>query len=57
VKGTRIVWIYPYNRRAARTVARKAFNYNDRVVDVAAFASADGIHPASYLQLARFLVR
>lgn len=55
VHATRVVWILPYHRAAATTVAMIAQERGDAFLDAARFPSRDGIHPASYPQVAAAL--
>lgn len=43
-----VLWILPYDRRAAQFVRWTAARFNDNVVDLAVLATRDGIHPTSY---------
>ncbi|WP_174291045.1 hypothetical protein [Sphingomonas bacterium] len=47
-----VLWILPYDRRVAEFVRWTAARFNDNVVDLAVLATRDGIHPASYRELA-----
>jgi len=55
VNAARVVWLAPYNRRARGLVEQVATQSGDATVPLASFASPDGIHPASYKQVARAL--
>lgn len=52
-----VLWILPYDRRAARFVRSTAVRYGDNVMDLAVLATRDRIHPASYAGLAYALRR
>jgi hypothetical protein len=43
-----VIWILPYNRKAADTVRRVAKQYGDNYIDLSAFGSNDRVHPKSY---------
>ena len=53
----RVIWLLPYDRRRAAIVESIAASFGDEILDVARFASRDGIHPASYRQVAAALLR
>jgi len=47
-----IVWLLPYERRSARSIASFAMSHGDLLVDIGRFESLDGLHPRSYRSLA-----
>lgn len=49
----RVTWLLPYNRGAAASVRAIGIGFGDRWIDLAALPSRDGIHPATYMPLAR----
>ena len=53
VKAQTIVWILPYNRKAADVVKALARASGDRWIDLRGFPSRDGLHPASYVPVAQ----
>jgi hypothetical protein len=53
VRAERVIWILPHNARAAMTVRAVAATRGDAMVSFA--ARSDGVHPQSYLALARGL--
>ena len=50
--ATRVVWIVPRNRRAARLVRQTATGFGDATVSFSRVAR-DGVHPRSYVALSR----
>ena len=52
-----VLWILPYDRRAAQFVRWTAARHGDNVVDLAGLATRDRIHPSSYVGLAYALRR
>ncbi|MFS0737199.1 hypothetical protein ABC347_09130 [Sphingomonas sp. 1P06PA] len=52
-----VLWVLPYNRKAAYEVTRVAFSFGDDIVDLANTPTADGVHPRSYQAVARWLLR
>lgn len=55
IKARRVVWILPYHRRAAREVMLVAGLYGDGYINLARFATGDGVHPKSYSAVAKQL--
>ncbi|RVT93277.1 hypothetical protein [Sphingomonas crocodyli] len=51
----RVLWVLPYDRRAAYSVTQVAFRFGDELIDLAGFATRDRIHPASYREVAAAL--
>ena len=47
-----MIWVLPYERRAAYVVSRVAFGFNDALIDLAMYPSADGVHPRNYVAVA-----
>ncbi len=43
-----VVWIVPYHSHAGGAVRRVADAYGDGMVELRAFKSRDGVHPANY---------
>ena len=52
VGDRRVLWLVPYDRRAARTVYSVAAERGDGLVDLKLFASKDWIHPRNYREVA-----
>ncbi|WP_267382224.1 MULTISPECIES: hypothetical protein [unclassified Sphingomonas] len=57
VSARYVLWIVPYDRRAAQLVRWTAAQHGDNVVDLAGLATRDRIHPSSYEGLAYALRR
>lgn len=57
VRARHVVWILPYDRRAASVVSVVARHNHDLVIDLARFPSKDGIHPSDYGAIATSLRR
>lgn len=57
VSARYVLWILPYDRRAAQLVRWTAARHGDNVVDLAGLATRDRIHPSSYVGLAYALRR
>ena len=55
VSAVRVTWLAPYDPGAARVVLALARSLGDKVLPLAAFASRDRLHPASYRQVAASL--
>jgi uncharacterized protein with von Willebrand factor type A (vWA) domain len=55
ITAKRVIWILPYNRKAAAVVQAAAVQYGDGYIDLAAFKTRDGVHPSSYGSVARKL--
>lgn len=52
VKAQRVVWILPYNRKAAGVVKAIAVQHGDAYIDLKGFKTRDGVHPSSYSSVA-----
>ncbi|WP_242187193.1 hypothetical protein [Sphingomonas sp. CARO-RG-8B-R24-01] len=52
IVARQVVWLLPYNRRAAELVRRVAVTHCDRWVDLIGVPTTDGVHPRSYLPVA-----
>lgn len=48
-----VVWIVPYNLRAAELVRHVAREHGDRMVELGDHVSQDRVHPYSYQEVAR----
>jgi hypothetical protein len=57
VNAQRVVWLMPYNARARQLVEEVAAQAGDATVPLAAFATRDHIHPASYKPVAQRLIK
>lgn len=57
IRASKIVWVLPYDRTAAKAVSDNAAETGGLVVDMAWWPTRDGIHPADYAPLARMIVR
>lgn len=55
VTAKRVIWILPYNRKAAAVVKAVAVQHGDGYIDLSAFKTRDGVHPSSYGSVARKL--
>jgi hypothetical protein len=55
--ATRVIWLLPYDRRAAITVERVAISFGDYVIDLAELPSRDRLHPVTYGGVATALSR
>lgn len=55
IKAKRVVWILPYDRRAAAIVKAVAVQHGDGYIDLSGFKTRDGVHPSSYGSVARKL--
>lgn len=55
--ATRVIWLLPYDRRAAGTIERVAIAYGDYVMDLAELPSRDRLHPLTYGGVATALMR
>ena len=53
VSAQRVVWILPYNRKAAAVVRSVAVLHGDAYIDLAGFKTRDGVHPSSYAAVAK----
>lgn len=53
VKSSTVVWILPYNRKAAKAVISVANRHGDRYIDLLSVKTNDGVHPASYKELVK----
>lgn len=51
IKSPTVVWILPYNRKAAAIVKKVANRYGDRYIDLVSVKTRDGVHPSSYRDL------
>lgn len=49
----KVVWILPYNRKAAAIIKAVAVSHGDGWVDLANFKTHDGVHPASYISVTK----
>lgn len=47
-----VIWILPYNRKAAAAIRAVAGQRYDRVIDLMGFSRIDNAHPKSYQSLA-----
>jgi hypothetical protein len=57
VRTRRVIWLLPYARQQAYVVSSVAATFGDETLDLARFPSRDRIHPASYGDVARTLLR
>jgi hypothetical protein len=57
VSARYVLWILPYDRRAAQAIRMTAGRFGDAVIDLAVLQTRDGVHPASYRGLAYALRR
>lgn len=55
ITSKRVIWILPYNRKAAAVVKAVAVQHGDGYIDLSAFKTRDGVHPSSYGSVARKL--
>lgn len=55
VTAKRVIWVLPYNRKAAAVVKAVAVQHGDGYIDLSAFKTRDGVHPSSYGSVARKL--
>lgn len=53
IRSSTVVWILPYNRKAAIIVRTIANRHGDRYIDLASVKTKDGIHPSSYMSLVK----
>lgn len=53
INAKRVIWILPYNRKAAAAVKAVAVQFGDGYIDLASFKTQDGVHPSSYRSVAR----
>jgi lysophospholipase L1-like esterase len=53
----RAIWLLPYTRGQARIVRAVAATFGDETLDLERFRTNDGIHPRSYVEVARTLLR
>ena len=57
VAARRVLWLLPYDRRAAYTVRNVAVAFGDYVLDLAELPTRDGVHPLTYAGIATALRR
>lgn len=55
IVAKRVVWILPYDRKAAAVVKAVAVQHGDGYIDLSGFKTRDGVHPSSYQSVARKL--
>jgi hypothetical protein len=48
LKTGRVIWILPYNRKAAAVVLSVAKLYGDSYIDLGEFKTKDSVHPQNY---------
>jgi hypothetical protein len=53
IKARRVVWILPYNRKAAEAARAVAVQHGDAYIDLRGFRTRDGVHPSSYSAVAK----
>jgi thiamine biosynthesis protein ThiC len=53
VKANTVVWILPYNRKAAAAVISVANRHGDKYIDLVSVKTNDGVHPSSYRNLVK----
>ena len=53
----RAIWLLPYARGQARIVRAVAATFGDEMLDLGRFRTEDGVHPQSYGDVARALLR
>ena len=53
----RVIWLLPYDRARAAIITSIAIRFRDEVLDIAAFRTRDGLHPTSYTEVAKRLLR
>lgn len=57
IRTRRVIWLLPYARQQAYVVNSVAASFGDETLDLKRFATKDRIHPASYGEVARTLLR
>lgn len=57
IKSNKIIWIVPYNERAARIVREVATIYGDGYISLTNHASSDRIHPKNYRLLSKDVLK
>ncbi len=53
LNSDRVVWILPYDRRAAKIVRSVAITFGDGYIDLSGFDTRDRVHPSSYSAVAK----
>lgn len=53
IRSRVIVWILPYDRKAAADIKKFAFNMQDDYIDLYKYPSRDQAHPANYRRVSR----
>lgn len=53
ITARRVVWILPYNRKAAEVVKAVAVQHGDAYIDLSGFKTRDRVHPSSYSAVAK----
>jgi hypothetical protein len=57
IRARRVIWLLPYSRSRALAVRSVAVTFGDEALDLVRFDSRDGVHPVSYPEVARTLLR
>lgn len=57
ITANKVIWILPYDRRAAYEVRRIAISFGDYAIDLAELPTRDGLHPTTYGGIAIALQR
>lgn len=57
IAARRVLWLLPYDRRAAYTVRTVAVAFGDYVLDLSELPTRDGVHPLTYAGIATALRR
>lgn len=52
-KAQLVIWILPYDRKAAAVIRQVAKEHGDAYVDLAVFPSKDHVHPRNYKQVSK----
>lgn len=55
ISADTVVWILPYDRKAAVVVKSVSRAYSDAYIDLGTFKTRDGVHPSSYNAVAERL--
>lgn len=53
INASTVIWVLPYNRKAAMIVKSVANRHGDRYIDLASVKTNDGVHPSSYMSLVK----
>jgi hypothetical protein len=57
VEADKVIWIIPYHAGAREQIRRVAAEWGDGLVDLTDYRTKDGVHPVSYKELSKGVMK